>query len=331
MQHRSVKILSTGKYLPKRKVTVEELAQKLAISEDWIKRKSGVVVRYFVEDETASFMGARAAKQALSTAELSAQDLDCIVCASSVSEQGIPCTAVLIQQQLGLSDSGIPAFDVDATCLSFITALDTLSYLIHAGRYQRVLIVSSEIASIGVDWSHHESCTLFGDGAAAVIVERTPTAESSVIKTSDLKTYSRGADLSRCLGGGNKHHPREFSTHPERFVFDMNGPGIYRLAAKLLPTFVKQLFAPLKLSMDDMNLVIPHQASLMAMRLLSRQLNIPTEKLVSIAPSHGNTMAASIPMALHEAIAQGRLQRGNLALLLGTGAGLSLGGIVLEY
>ena len=331
MQHRSVKIISTGKYLPKRKVTVEELAQKLDISTDWIKRKSGVLTRYFIEDETASFMGARAAEQALSIADLSAQSIDCIVCASSISEQGIPCTAVLIQQQLGLGNSGIPAFDVDATCLSFLTALDTLSYLIDAGRYPRVLIVSSEIASIGIDWSHPESATLFGDGAAAVIVERTPPAESSAIRTSDLKTYSRGAELSRCLGGGNKHHPREFIDYPERFVFDMNGPGIYRMAAKLLPNFVERLLTALDLSMADMKLVVPHQASLMAMRLLSKQLGIPPEKLVSIAPTHGNTMAASIPMALHEAILQGRLQRGDLTLLLGTGAGLSLGGIVLEY
>ncbi|MEO1591832.1 MAG: beta-ketoacyl-ACP synthase III [Cyanobacteria bacterium J06632_22] len=331
MQPRSIKVLSTGKYLPKRKVTVEEVAQKLKISENWIKRKSGVLTRYFVEDETVSFMGARAAQQALSIAELSPQDIDCIVCASSVAEQGIPCTAVLIQQQLGLGDSGIPAFDVNATCLSFLAALDTLSYLVHAERYRRVLIVSSEIASIGINWSHPESSSLFGDGAAAVIVERTPEGESSSIQHSSLKTYGQGADLSRCLGGGNKHHPQEFATHPERFLFEMNGPGIYRMAAKLLPGFVQQLFAPLNLTMKDMELVIPHQASLMAMRLLSKQLKIPPEKLMSIAPNHGNTMAASIPMALHEAIHQGRLHRGDTALMLGTGAGLSLGGIVLEY
>jgi len=331
MQPRSVKVLSTGKYLPKRKVTVGELAQQLNLSADWIKRKSGVLTRYFIEDETVSFMGARAAQQALSVAELSPQDIDCIVCASSISEQGIPCTAVLIQQQLRLGDSGIPAFDVDATCLSFLAALDMLSYLVHAGRYRRVLLVSSEIASIGIKWSHPESATLFGDGAAAVIIEQTPKTESSSIRHSDLKTYGRGAELSRCLGGGNKHHPREFAAYPERFVFDMNGPGIYRMAAKLLPNFVQQLFTPLDLTMDNMDLVIPHQASLMAMRLLSKQLKIPTEKLMSIAPTHGNTMAASIPMALHEAIHQGQLCRGDTALLLGTGAGLSLGGIVLEY
>jgi 3-oxoacyl-[acyl-carrier-protein] synthase-3 len=133
------------------------------------------------------------------------------------------------------------------------------------------------------------------------------------------------------LGGGSKHHPREYVTHPERFVFEMDGKGIYRMAFKLLPGFLQRLFEPAGLTMDDVNLVIPHQASLMAMRLLGKQLEIPKDNLMVIAHDHGNTIAASIPMALHEAIRQGRLKRGDRILLLGTAAGLSLGGIVLEY
>jgi len=214
MQPRSVKVLSTGKYLPKRKVTVGELAQTLNISEDWIRRKSGVLTRYFVEDETVSLMGAQAAQQALSAAELSSKDLDAIICASSIAEQGIPCTAVLIQQQLGIEDSGIPAFDINATCLSFLAALDTLSYLVHAGRYQRVLIVSSEIASIGMNWSHHESCTLFGDGAAAVILEKTPTFESACITTPTSKPTVVGPIYLAVWGAATNIIPESFRRIP---------------------------------------------------------------------------------------------------------------------
>lgn len=331
MTQRSVKILATGQYLPQRAVTAQELAQKIGVSEAWIARKSGVMVRHFVEDETAAQMGAAAAQAALATAQLTPQDLDCIVCASTVPEQGIPCTAALVQRHLGLGASGIPGFDINATCLSFVVALDTISYLIEAGRYHRVLIVSSEIATLALDWSDPESCTLFGDGAAAVIVEKTPPAESSAILASRLETYGDGADLSRCRGGGSKHHPREYATHPDHFVFQMDGRAVYRMAAKLLPDFVQRIFQPTGLAMGDMQLVIPHQASVMAMRLLSQQLKIPAEALMVIAHDHGNTIAASIPMALHEAIRQGRIRRGNRALLLGTAAGLSLGGIVLEY
>lgn len=331
MQQRAVKILSTGKYLPKRKVTAQELAEQIGVSSHWIEKKSGVLVRHFVEDETASQMGAYAAKEALAAAHLSPQEIDCIVCANTVPEQGIPCTAVLIQRLLGIGDSGIPAFDINATCLSFVAALDLLSHLIDAGRYDRVLIISSEIATIALDWSDHESCTLFGDGAVAVIVERATAADTSAILASRIETYSEGADLSQCLGGGNKHHPREYAAYPERFLFQMNGRAVYRMASKILPEFLQRLFEPVGLNMTDMQLVIPHQASLMAMRLIQKQLEIPDASWMVIAHNHGNTMAASIPMALHEAIQQGKLNRGDCALLLGTAAGLSVAGIVLKY
>lgn len=339
MQQRFIKLRATGKYLPKRKVTAQALAQDIGVSQAWIEKKSGVQIRYFVEDETVSQMGLYAAKDALAEANLVPQDLDCIICASTLPEQGIPSTAVLLQRHLGLGNSGIPAFDINATCLSFLTALDTLSYLIEAGRYHRILLVSSEIATVALNWSDYESCTLFGDGAAAVIVEKTDErsrgrddhSQAAAILTSRIETYGDGADLSRCLGGGSKHPPKDYLTHPERFVFEMNGRGIYRMASQLLPDFLHRLFEPLGLTMDDMQLVIPHQASLMAMRLLSKQLGIPDDKLMVIAHNHGNTIAASMPMALHEAIHQGKLQRGDRALLLGTAAGLALGGIVFQY
>ncbi len=335
MQHRSVKIVATGKYLPKQKVTAQQLADKLDISPHWIARKSGVMTRYFVTDETASYMGAIAAQQALTAAQLTLADIDCIICANAVAQQAIPCTAALVQQHLqhlqpplGLPVP-IPAFDINATCLSFIAALDTLSYLIQAGRYHRILIVSSDIASIAMDWSNHESCTLFGDGAAAAIIEK--SSDTAAILASRLETYSSGAALAQCLGGGNKHHPQEHPAHPERFVFQMQGQAIYRMATKILPGFVQRLFEPVGFTMSDMKMVIPHQASLMAMRLLRKQLHIPEQALMVIAHDHGNTVAASIPMALHEAIQQRRIQRGDRILLLGTAAGFSAGAMVLEY
>ncbi|MEL6777634.1 MAG: beta-ketoacyl-ACP synthase III [Cyanobacteria bacterium J06597_16] len=331
MERRSVKILGTGKYLPKQQVTAQEIADRTGISASWIEKKSGVMVRHFVVDETASEMGALAAKEALAAAKLSIQEIDCIVCASTVPEQGIPCTAALVQRQFGQAALGIPSFDINATCLSFVTALDTLSYLIVAGRYQRVLIISSEIASLALDWSDPESCTLFGDGAAAVVIEQTPDGETGAIACARMETYSDAADMARCLGGGSKHHPREYGVYPERFVFEMKGPAVYRAAFKVLPGFLQRLFAPVGLSMADIDLVVPHQASLMSMRLLQRHLQIPEGRLMVIAADHGNTIAASIPMTLHEAICQGKITRGDRTLLLGTAAGFAVGGMVLEY
>lgn len=325
-----IKILATGKYLPKNRVTAANLEERLGLETGWIAQKSGVLVRYFVEGETASQMGAFAAREALQTAGLGIEDIDCLVCTSSVPEQAIPCTAALVQQQLGAGESGIPAFDLNATCLSFLCGLDTLSYLVAAGRYRRVLLIATEVTT-GMNWSDKESCTLFGDGAAAVIIEASPEEERSQILAARIETYSHGASLSECRGAGNKHHPKQYFDNPEFFLFTMQGRALYRLSAQILPGFLERLLKPVHCNLEDMKMVIPHQASLMAMRLIRKHLGVPEERWMTIAHDHGNTVAASIPMALHEAIAQKKIQRGDQILLLGTAAGFSVGGIVLVY
>jgi len=327
---RPIKIISTGKYLPKKQVTAEELELELGLKKGWIKKKSGVLLRHFVEDETASFMGAMAAKEALKTAGLSVEDIDCIICTSGVPEQAIPCTAALLQKQLGAETSGIPAFDINATCLSFITGLDTISYLIEAGRYNRVLLVASEIMT-GLNWEDKETCTLFGDGAAAAIISKSDQGESSRILSSRMETYSKGARLTECPGAGNKLHPKYYADNPAAFLFKMDGKGIYRLASEILPGFVDRLLQPSGLTKADLDMTIPHQASLLSMKLIRKQLGIPEEKWMTIIQNHGNVIAASVPMALHEAITQNKIQRGDRIMLLGTSAGFSVGGIVLEY
>lgn len=327
---RRIKILSTGKYLPKRQVTAEALESSLGLSKGWVKQKSGVLVRHFVEEETTSMMGALAAKEALSKAGLSIEDIDCLISTSAIPQQAIPCTASLIQKHLGAENSGIPAFDLNSTCLSFITGLDTLSYLVEAQRYHRVLLVASDITT-GVNWKDKDSCTLFGDGAAAAIITKASPGESSHILSSRMETYSKGSHLIECTGGGNRYHPTEYVNDPDSFLFKMNGKAIYRLAFEILPSFVERLLQPSGLTISDLQMVIPHQASLMAMKLIRKQLGIPEAKFMIIVQNHGNTIAASIPMALHEAIVQSKIQRGDRIMLLGTSAGFSVGGIVLEY
>ncbi|GIP35767.1 beta-ketoacyl-ACP synthase III [Paenibacillus sp. J2TS4] len=332
MQARNVVILGTGKYLPVRRVQSDEMDRRLGTSEGWTLRKTDVHVRHFAVGETASEMGAAAAYEALKDAGLRLSDIDCLVCASGTAEQPIPCTAALIQKAMGGETSGIPCFDVNSTCLSFLTGLDVLSYLIDAGRYERVLLVSTEVASIGLNWRHKESGALFGDGAAAVVIGRSAAGAVSKIVCSSMETYSQGAHLSEIRGGGTRIHPREHTADREEdFLFHMNGRGIFKMAAKLLPPFVDKLLLSAGLTMRDIHVVVPHQGSAMAMRLITEKLGISREQLVYITPNHGNTIAASIPMGLHEAAKQGRVNRGDRVLLLGTSAGLSLGGMVLVY
>ncbi|BAU27725.1 3-oxoacyl-[acyl-carrier-protein] synthase-3 [Aneurinibacillus soli] len=329
---RQIKLLGTGAYLPKRRVMAEELDRKLGMRDGWTVKKSGVAVRHYVDGETASQMGAAAVREALAVAGLTFADLDCLVCASGTAQQEIPCTAALIQEQLGEGMSGVPCFDVNSTCLSFVTALDAMSYLVHAGRYERMVIVSTEIASVGLNWSHKESCVLFGDGAVAVVIGRTPAGESSRVLTSHMETYSKGAHLSEIRGGGSMIHPREYvQGREEDFVFDMDGRAIFRLTSKLIDGYVERLFAGTGLTMNTFDLVIPHQASGMAMRIMREKLGIPRERFMDVIGQYGNVIAASIPLALHEAIQQKRMQRGDTVLLIGTSAGLSLGGVAFVY
>jgi 3-oxoacyl-[acyl-carrier-protein] synthase III len=332
MQKRQVRILGTGKYMPGRIVTDEEMDEWLGVPKGWVRRKTEVTSRHYADGETASSMGARAAYAALEAAGLEFKDIDCLVSTSGTKEQALPCMGALIQRAMGQDNSGIPAFDIDSTCLSFLTGLDVMSYMVAAGRYDRVLLVSSEIASIGLNWANKESAALFGDGAAAVVIGRTPEGESSRILHASIRTYSKGAALSEIRGGGTRLHPREHRKDNEAdFLFHMDGPGIYKMAAKLLPGFVDDLFAPLGMRMKDVHTVIPHQGSAMAMRLIERKLGIAPTQMMVITPNHGNTIAASIPMGLHEAIVRGTIRRGDRVLLLGTAAGLTLGGLLLDY
>jgi 3-oxoacyl-[acyl-carrier-protein] synthase III len=285
---RRVKILSTGKYLPKQRVTARDIELRLGLAQGWVEQKSGVSVRHFVEDETASLMGALAAKDALAAAGLSIDDIDCLISTSGIPEQSIPCTAALIQKHLGAIDSGIPAFDINSTCLSFITGFDTISYLIAAGRYRRVLLVASEVCT-GLNWNDHESCTLFGDGAAAAILAQSEDNESSHILTSGMETYSKGAHLTECKGGGNKYHPSDYAQNLESFLFKMDGRGVYRMASEILPRFVDRLLQTAELTIADLQMVIPHQASLMALRLMCKQLGIPAKKFQIIIENHGGS------------------------------------------
>jgi 3-oxoacyl-[acyl-carrier-protein] synthase-3 len=328
---RNIKIIGTGTYIPQSSITSQELASKLQIEEKII-RKMGMKTRYYANSmEKASYMGAQAAESALKDAKLTLDDIDLLICASGTMEMPIPCTAALIHKELQPSRP-IPAFDINATCLSFLSALDTISYLIEANRYRNVLIVSSEIASAGLNYKDLESASLFGDGAAAVVVSQRENNETSCIIASQMSTYSDGWNHCMIPGGGTGYPPAHWVPgNNEMFMFHMNGREVFKLALQVLPDFIDQLFAMGNTEMDEIDVVIPHQASLPAMNILQKKLKIKPEKMINIVEDYGNMIAASIPMALNHAIKTNKLCRGNRVLLLGTSAGVSVGGMILEY
>ncbi|KTD63039.1 3-oxoacyl-ACP synthase [Legionella santicrucis] len=326
----AVKITGMGRYLPRNKVLSTELDTKLNLPKGSVQKKSGLISRHFVSpDETTSYMGAQAALSAVHQSNIKLADIDAIISACGVGEQAIPCTSVLIQKQLGLEQSGIACFDINSTCLSFVSALDIASYLIAGGRFNRILIVSSDIASAGLNWQDMETCTIFGDGAAACVLEKSDG--DSRILSSHHETHSIGSTICQIEAGGTRLPAKDPLKNREQGLFHMEGKRVFKLASKLLDSLMDNLLNKANLKMQDIDWFIPHQASLLAMHHIQKRLNIPPEKFVSIYPYHGNQIAASIPTALSTLIDTNQLRRGQLVLLLGTGAGLAAGGVILEY
>ncbi len=327
-----VKIAGMGKYLPERVVTSEEIEKKMGLEPGWAESKSGVRERHFVSDkETCSYMGARALEKALKAANMEYEDLDAIVGASGSYDHPIPYNACLIQKEMGYEESGTPCWDIDSTCLSFVTALDIVSYLIEAGKYKNVAIVTSEIASRSLNYNERESATLLGDGAAAAIISKSTPEEGSKIIAAEMKTYSSGAFFTYVKGGGNIVHPNSPDRKDEDFTFTMKGMAILEMAFDKLPGFFRELFSEVDFTMRELDLLVPHQASKAGLDMAKTAFRLTDNQIMNNLLTHGNCIAASIPMALHDAIEEGRIKRGAKVCIAGTAAGLSIGGLVFIY
>lgn len=326
-----LKILGMGKYLPPRVVHSSTLEAQMSLKPGWILQKSGVEERRWAEHESNAELGAKALSEALENAGLAYEALDLIINASGSYDYPIPDTSCLIQRAMGKGRSGIPSFTVDATCLSFIAALEVAASFLASGRYQRIAIVSAEIASRSLNPEEKESTTLLGDGAAAAIVGLSPEGRTSALLQSRLETYGDGALYTYVKGGGNVLHPNASEGTAADFTFHMDGPKVLGMAFKHLRPFLKTLFKPLGYSLRDCEFIVPHQASKGALDTARRLFRWREDQYIDHLATHGNCMAASIPMALYDAIHQQRIARGDRVCLLGTGAGLSLGGVVLVY
>lgn len=268
-------------------------------------------------------MGARAGREVLGD-----HPPDLIVNASLTPVQLIPDSSVFVQRELGLA--GIPSFSVHATCLSFLVALRVVGTLVESGAHRRVLIVSAEQGSVSRDIDEAESAALIGDGAAAVLVEpAAPGADSGLLGYA-MQTWPEGADHAEFRGAGTRFHPNDPRTSPRDNLFHMNGPRLWRLALRHADEVLDQAFSEAGIGRRDIDVILPHQASGPMLSLFSR-FGFDQSRVVDQVGTWGNCIAASIPMVLAQAVADGRLQRGGTALLFGTGAGLSLGAAILRY
>lgn len=321
-----LKIIASGIALPRNKVWSSQLDQRLNKQPGYVEKHSGIEYRYHAKDnDSQAILAAEALHNTLSAQHIAPSSIDLLISASAIAVQALPCTAAHI---LAVSDlpAGIACFDINTSCVSFINALQVAAGLLATEQYQRIAIVSADLASRGIDWQHEESSLIFGDGAACLIVEKGDG--NSGILTYRLETYPQGLDLCEIRAGGTRCNPRS-GMQPSDFLFHMQPKPLFRLASSLIEDFMQRLLTQAHLTLNQIDTVIPHQASHLSLEHMRRRLGVPTENLIDIYRHHGNQVAASIPTALHHAIISDRFYGKSCSMLIGTAAGLALCAMIL--
>ena len=317
-------VIGCGHYLPSRVVENAEFEKTLDTDDAWIKSRSGIERRHFAaEGENTSSMATAAAQAALKNAGLKADDIDAIILATSTPDLTFPSAATMVQAQLGMT-SGF-AFDVQAVCAGFIYALSNANALIVSGQAHRVLVIGAETFSRILDWTDRSTCVLFGDGAGAVLLEAQESAGTSAdrgILATDLNSDGRYRDLLYVDGGvstGTTGHLR------------MQGNQLFRHAVEKLASTATTAMARASVTGDDVDWIVPHQANIRIIQGTAKKLNLPMEQVVVTVQDHGNTSAASIPLALSVGRARGQIKDGDLIVTEAIGGGLAWGAVVLRW
>ena len=318
-------VLGCGSYLPSRVLTNSELAQKVDTSDDWIVQRTGIHERRIAAaGEATSDMGINAAKAALAHAKIEAGAIDLIVLATSTPDNTFPASAVSVQAGLGIIQGA--AFDLQAVCSGFVFGLATADSLLRAGAFRRALVVGSETFSRIVDWEDRTTCVLFGDGAGAVVLEaqiQQGTREDRGILTSRLRSDGRHKDKLYVDGGP--------STTQTVGRLRMEGREVFRYAVAAVADVIEGIFQETGYSANNIDWFVPHQANKRIIDGAAHKLGIAPDKIVMTLDRHGNTSAASIPLALADAVADRRIKRGDLVLLEAMGGGFTWGATLLRW
>jgi 3-oxoacyl-[acyl-carrier-protein] synthase III len=318
-------VLGCGSYLPSRVLSNAELSRLVDTSDEWITQRTGIRERRIAAaGETTSDMGLKAARAALAAAGTDAQSVDLIVLATSTPDNTFPASAVSVQAGLGITHGA--AFDLQAVCSGFVFALATVDGLLKTGSFKRALVVGSETFSRILDWKDRTTCVLFGDGAGAVVVEaqaQPGTRADRGILTAHLRSDGRHKTKLYVDGGpsstGTVGHLR------------MEGRAVFKHAVAMITDVIEDAFQATGYCADDIDWFVPHQANQRIIDDSAKKLGIPSEKVVSTVTKHGNTSAASIPLALTAAVADGRIKRGDLVMLEAMGGGFTWGAVLLRW
>lgn len=322
---------------PREVISSSQIDLSLELQLGTISGECGVERRFHVSpDETVISLAVKAADSALIRAELNIRDIDLILAAGATPYQLIPSNAVLVHRGLG-APAHVNCLDLDSTCLSFLSGLEVAAALIHSGTKKRIMLLNSELGSSGIDRTQREDVSLFGDAATCYILEKGDDT-SPRLMGSRFATLSEFHDLCQLEGGGSKFPAFDYSEeNRHRYYFRMQGPKLFKTALAYLPDFVNTFLTDLGISMSDIGVVVPHQASGPAVELLRRKLAVPKERCAVILNEYGNCISASIPLALAGCLGEAvtgycpPVKAGHHVLLVGTGAGLTMGAAVIRF
>jgi 3-oxoacyl-[acyl-carrier-protein] synthase-3 len=315
------KIIGTGSCLPQKVLTNKDLEKTVDTSDEWIFTRTGIRQRYIAADnENTSDLALGASRRAIEAAGIQAQDIDLIIVATTTADMVFPSTACILQAKLGIKNS--PAFDVQAVCSGFVYALSIADQFMRSGQYRHILVVGAEIYSRILDWNDRGTCVLFGDGAGAVVLAR---SDRPGILSCHLHADGSHAGILSVPGSvcGGK-----ISGRP---LLQMEGNAVFKFAVKVLEEVAEEALAANGLQKSDIDWLIPHQANIRIIQATAKKLGLSMEKVVTTVERHANTSAASIPLALDEAVRDGRIRPGQRVLLEGVGGGFTWGAVLVQW
>ena len=314
------RVIGTGSYLPEKVLTNADLERMVDTTDQWIRERTGILKRHVVENyECCADLAEVAARRALDAAGLEPDAIDLIVVATTTSDQVFPSTACLLQHRLNIE--GCAAFDVQAVCTGFVYALGVADKFIRTGSARQVLVVGTETLSRIVNWEDRNTCVLFGDGAGAVVLQ---ASDEPGIISAHLHADGAYKDLLQVPGG-------VFNNFSDNVYMEMKGNEVFKMAVTTLGRIVDETLEANGMAKSDVDWLIPHQANIRIIRATARKLDLPMDRVVVTVDEHGNTSAASIPLALDVAVRDGRIQRGETLLMEAFGGGFTWGSVLLNY
>lgn len=323
-------ISGTGSYLPERRLTNHDLEKMVDTSDEWIVQRTGIRERRIADPADAtSDLATRAARIALKEAQRSVDDIECIILCTVTPDTYMPAGAVYVQRALGATRAA--AFDLSAACTGFIHGVTVGTALVRSGVYENLLVVGAETLSRIVDPTDRNTCILFGDGAGAAVLSRSEPGSSSRVMDSYLRADGTGSCLIELPGGGSRSPATHDSIDAKQHFLRMQGKEVFKFATKSLVELIEVALERNHLVPEDLAIVVPHQVNYRIIEAALKKVAIPLERMLLNLERYGNTSAASVPIALHEAVTEGRLRRGDYVLLVAFGAGLTWGYNLLKW